>query len=1600
LGGARILRAKKPVANEYIVKLKSGAVAARATDAQAAADHFAGKYRGSKKHVFHHALQGFSMRMTESDALALSQDPQVELVEENSQVDMYAVQSNAPWGLDRIDQASSTLDTKYDNSGLDGLGVTVYIIDSGIRTTHSEFEGRASVGADFVGDGRNGQDALGHGTHVAGTIAGKTFGVAKKAQVVAVRVLDKTGYATRDIVIAGIDWVSANHVAGAIANMSLGGGDSKIEDDAVRSSIAAGVVYVLAAGNDGSDGLSSPARVTEAITVGALDRGDSVAYFSNYGGGVDLFAPGVDIESAFYIGDNATKIWSGTSMATPHVAGLAALYRQAMPTATPAVIGDAIIGSATQGTIPNAGPSSPNRVAYLGTGIVGKLSDGFESGTSAWTVVDGTWALASDGSQTYQGTSTTGFVRTTALTSMTDQVIQAQVKPVSFTGSDRFAMVMGRYTDTSNYYYLALRSSGKVQLNRVKAGTTTTLATTNYAIAAGTWYNVKLEIVGTSLQGYVNGTMLVAATDSGLTSGKVGLGGQYAQTRFDSVLVSVPATGSSTAATHPYPSAGAATVDPRSILTWTAGRDAVSHDVYFGTTNPPAFVVNTTVPHYAAPLVNGTTYYWRIDEHLTTGAVVTGTAWSFTTGFAPGKATAPTPWNGAGNLPQFASLAWETGDGATSHTVYLGTENPPSFGRVVPIEDGTSTYCPVLQPGMTYYWRVDSTNGDYTTTGDVWTFSTGGWPDPTSFPGWASNPSPVDGAKNVSVQSVVSWTPPTVPAGQTMYLEALFDTHHEIQVSATDPAGSRYTPTQPLLCNTNYLWSIVSPTNDWPPPPTWSFMTGNPGGAPGFASITSPADNQEGVGLTPTITWTAAAGATSYEVYVCDVGIPESSCYIDTAPYTTTSTSYTLPAMTPDTWHFVGIVARNSVCGTRGGSILFNTIADPAVPPPSSAASNPSPANGATLTTAARVLSWTLGAGATRGALYIGTSSTSLQYVDEETTIHLARDFTPNQTYYWRVDSINAGGRSQGPVWSFTTGPRVVPGAPSNPTPASGALGVDASTYSVSLSWTEGAGTTKADIYFGTSSNPPLVQANLTTDISGARSSSSVGWVEINSCAQYYWRVVEKNDAGGTSGPVWTFTTQFLLPDTMPNCDPSDGAVNVSPNPKFWWNDAAGATSFSLWLAPDGSPLVEVSHNQTSNEFVTPTLATYTTYHWQAVAHNPAGDTASPVWTFTTGGPDGVALNPSPADGATGVSPLATLTWTPGQGAANEYVYISWDDVSRWKQLPAWGGAADPGPLLENTLYFWRVDQVDAAGNVTNSAFWSFRTGTSSALPGAPVYSGPPNDATGYGIRPTFTWTPGAGATQHHLYLWPDSEPHPQGYEFIQPDALFIPGFLRPNTHYAWFAGEENANGIRRGPTWHFTTGSSQVNMPGPASNPNPANAATGIATAPTLTWTAGSDAASHDVYFGTTNPPVLVGNQTAASFAPTAALANSTTYYWRIDERNAAGVTTGTVWSFTTSAATSGPCAGLCTNPTIITVGSGGYGSGSIGTGSTCYQTTSVVRGGNCGNFVSPRTLSVNGVQETCNNQNWSSLPATRNGGYCLQTTAGNYSYAYFTLY
>ena len=314
--------------------------------------------------VYTAALQGLAVRLSPENLAALRQDARVAYIEADQLMSIDATQSGAAWGLDRIDQRALPQSTTYTYTNT-GSGVNAYIIDTGIRISHSEFGGRASVGYDAIGDGQNGNDCNGHGTHVAGTVGGLVYGVAKSVRLYAVRVLNCSGSGTNSGVIAGVDWVRQNAQKPAVANMSLGGGASSALDTAVNNAVNAGITFALAAGNSNRDACNfSPARVAAGITVGATTSTDARASYSNYGSCLDLFAPGSAITSAWISSNTSTNTISGTSMATPHVAGVAALYLQSNPAASPSVVRNALVGNATSSVVTSAGRRSPNLLLY------------------------------------------------------------------------------------------------------------------------------------------------------------------------------------------------------------------------------------------------------------------------------------------------------------------------------------------------------------------------------------------------------------------------------------------------------------------------------------------------------------------------------------------------------------------------------------------------------------------------------------------------------------------------------------------------------------------------------------------------------------------------------------------------------------------------------------------------------------------------------------------------------------------------------------------------------------------------------------------------------------------------------------------------------------------------------------------------------------------------------------------------------------------------------------------------------------------------------------------------------------------------------------
>lgn len=384
-GRVQYAGAADAVADSYIVTLRadharSGSQAGRA---------LVERYGAGIERTYKKALNGYAIEASATEAKRLAADPAVASVVQNRTFSIDATQTNPPsWGLDRIDQKNLPLNSSYTYPDSAGQGVTAYVIDTGVRITHSDFGGRASYGYDAIDNDNTAQDGHGHGTHVAGTVAGNAYGVAKKAKVVGVRVLNNSGSGTTAQVVAGIDWVAQNAVKPAVANMSLGGGADTALDTAVRNAIASGVTFAVAAGNETTDASTrSPARVTEAITVGATTSTDAKASYSNYGSVLDLFAPGSSITSAWNSGDSATNTISGTSMASPHVAGAAALYLADHPTSTPAQVSSALTSAATTGVVTSPGTGSPNRLLYVGGGTTTPPGPRFEN-TGDYAIAD------------------------------------------------------------------------------------------------------------------------------------------------------------------------------------------------------------------------------------------------------------------------------------------------------------------------------------------------------------------------------------------------------------------------------------------------------------------------------------------------------------------------------------------------------------------------------------------------------------------------------------------------------------------------------------------------------------------------------------------------------------------------------------------------------------------------------------------------------------------------------------------------------------------------------------------------------------------------------------------------------------------------------------------------------------------------------------------------------------------------------------------------------------------------------------------------------------------------------------------------------------
>jgi len=517
----KIRQSKNRIPDSYIVVLED-----RVADPNAVADDLVSLNRGRKNHVYDKALKGFSANLSEKAALAIANDPRVKYVEEDGIISIDTTQSGATWGIDRIDQRDLPLSGTY-TYNTTASNVKAYIIDTGINTSHVDFGGRAISGYDAVDGSLPAADCNGHGTHVSGTVGGATYGVAKGVTLVAVRVLNCSGSGTNSGVIAGVNWVASDHAAGApaVANMSLGGGVSQALDDAVNAAINDGVTFAIAAGNSNTNACnSSPARVANAITVGATTSTDARSSFSNFGTCLDIFAPGSSITSDWYSSNTATNTISGTSMATPHVCGVAALYLAGNPSASPATVWAAIRDSSTPNKVTNPGSGSPNRLLYSlltsapppppppppppgGSQLL--LNPGFESGNNGnWTQTAGV-IDSSAGRPAHSGSWKAWLCGYG--TTHTDYVYQSVTIPTTATSA---ALSFWIRIDTSETTGTIAYDRVSVQVSNNGGSSYTTLATYSNLNANSTYVQKSFDV--TSYRGQTIRVRFYATEDSSL----------------------------------------------------------------------------------------------------------------------------------------------------------------------------------------------------------------------------------------------------------------------------------------------------------------------------------------------------------------------------------------------------------------------------------------------------------------------------------------------------------------------------------------------------------------------------------------------------------------------------------------------------------------------------------------------------------------------------------------------------------------------------------------------------------------------------------------------------------------------------------------------------------------------------------------------------------------------------------------------------------------------------------------------------------------------------------------------------------------------------
>jgi hypothetical protein len=946
-------------------------------------------------------------------------------------------------------------------------------------------------------------------------------------------------------------------------------------------------------------------------------------------------------------------------------------------------------------------------------------------------------------------------------------------------------------------------------------------------------------------------------------------------------------------ASNPSPADSAADIAVDADLSWSAGSGTASHDVYFGTSSPGTFQGNQAATTFdTGAMSNDTTYYWRIDE-VNAGGTTNGTVWSFTTIVAgPGQASSPSPGNGATDVAVNADLSWTAGSGATSRDVYFGTSSPGSYQGN---QTATTFDTGAMSNDTTYYWRIDEVNAAGTTTGVVWSFTT-----IVAAPGPATNPSPGNGATDVAVNADFSWTAGSGAASHDVY----FGTSSPGSYQGNQAATTFDTGT--MANDTTYYWRIDEVNASGTTTGTvWSFTTIV--AAPGSASSPSPANAASDVDINANLSWSAGSGAVSHDVYF---GTSSPGSYQGNQAATT----FEPGTMANDTTYYWRIDEIN-VGGTTTGAVWNFTTESAPLPPPGQA-SNPSPSDSATDVSVGADLSWTAGSNATNRDVYFGTTSPGAFQGNQTAVTFDTGTMDNDTTYYWRIDEINTSGTTTGVVWNFTTiaaaGDQLVGWWKLDESAGTNAADSSGKSYDgtlVGADWAPASGKFAGAVSFNNVDFADRVDVPITEMSASAGSISLWGkFPGTRTGIRYFF--------GHTSIPATGYSDRIQLfmdnDDTQLDLGLGDShfrytdimALSVDTwyhivltwdagNYKVYVDTDVKATGTYTGLDTLGSvATIGNDGRETPDDGAFYGLLDDVRVYNYALGQSEVNDLFNAGVT-----PPGQASNPSPADSAANVAVDADLSWTAGSGADSHDVYFGTTSPGAFQGNQT-ATTFDTGSMSNDTTYYWRIDEVNTAGTTTG-AVWSFTTIV--AVPGQASSPSPADSATDVSVDADLSWTAGTGSTSSDVYFGTTS---PGTFQGNQTATTFEPGTMGYDTTYYWRIDQINAGGTTTGVVWSFTTEAAPPPLPGQAGNPSPADSATDVAVSADLSWTAGSDATSHDVYFGTTSPGTFQGNQTAVTFDP-GTMSNDTTYYWRIDEINSTGTTTGIVWSFTTIVST-----------------------------------------------------------------------------------------------